>query len=89
MTEPIRIGIVGAGRIVRSEHVPRFRAIDGVELVAVANRSPESSREAATDLGIPRAIDDWETLVADPEIRASLSRLGTAIRRRDKQRGKP
>ena len=26
--------------------------------------------------------------VADPDIRASLSRLGTAIRRRDKQRGK-
>ena len=39
MTEPIRIGIVGAGRIVAAEHVPRFRAIDGVELVGVANRS--------------------------------------------------
>ena len=72
MTEPIRIGIVGAGRIVRSEHIPRFRAIDGVELVAVANRSPESSREAAADLGIPRAVDDWQTLVADPGIDAVL-----------------
>ena len=72
MNEPIRIGIVGAGRIVRAEHVPRFRAIDGVELVAVANRTPESSRAAAAELGIGRAFDDWRALVADPEIDAVL-----------------
>ena len=72
VAEPIRIGIVGAGRIVRSEHIPRFRAIDGVQLVAVANRSPESSREAAAELDIPRAFDDWRTLVADPGIDAVL-----------------
>lgn len=72
MTGPIRIGIVGAGGIVRSEHVPRFRAIEGVKLVAVANRSPESSRRAAKELGIPRAVDDWRSLVADPGIDAVL-----------------
>ena len=54
MTDPIRIGIVGAGRIVASEHVPRFRAIDGVELVGVANRSEDSSRRAADELGLRR-----------------------------------
>lgn len=72
MIRPIRIGIVGAGRIVRSEHVPRFRAIDGVELAAVANRTPVSSRQAATDLGIARSFDDWRDLVADPAIDAVL-----------------
>ena len=57
MTEPIRIGIVGAGRIVAAEHVPRFRAIDGVELVGVANRSEESapsrSRRTRTRARLP------------------------------------
>ncbi len=72
MSDRIRIGIVGAGRIVRSEHVPRFRAIDGVDLVAVSNRSAASSREAAADLGIPRVIDDWRDLVTDPDIDAVL-----------------
>ena len=72
MNGPIRIGIVGAGKIVRAEHVPRFRAIDGVELVAVANRSHASSRRAATDLGIGRWLDDWGALVADPGIDAVL-----------------
>jgi len=72
MSEPIRIGIVGAGGIVRTEHVPRFRAIDGVALVAVANRTLASSERAAGELGIGRAFDDWGALVADPEIDAIL-----------------
>ena len=72
MTDPIRIGIVGAGRIVAAEHVPRFRAIDGVELVGVANRSEESSRRAADELGLARAYPSWQALVADPGARRVL-----------------
>lgn len=72
MSRPIRIGIVGAGKIVRAEHIPRFRAIDGIELVAVANRTADSSRRAATELGIGRSFDDWHDLVADPGIDAIL-----------------
>ena len=72
MSTPVRIGIVGAGGIVRSEHIPRFRAIDGVTVVAVANRTPASSRRAAAELGIGRSFDDWRALVADPAIDAIL-----------------
>ena len=56
----------------RAEHVPRFRAIDGVELVGVANRSEESSRRAADELGLERAYPSWQALVADPELDAVL-----------------
>ena len=72
MTQPIRIGIVGAGRIVAAEHVPRFRAIDGVELVGVANRSEDSARRAADALGLERAYPSWQALLADPAIDAVL-----------------
>jgi predicted dehydrogenase len=68
----IRLGIVGAGKIVRAEHVPRFRAIEGVELAVVANRTPASSREAAAELGIGRWVDDWHALVDDDEVDAVL-----------------
>ncbi len=72
MSEQIRIGIVGAGKIVRAEHIPRFREIRAVDLVAVANRTPESSEQAAVELGIERSIGDWHALVADPGIDAVL-----------------
>lgn len=68
----IRIGIAGAGKIVRDEHVPRLRAIEGVELVGVANRTRESSDRVARELGLERAYRDWGELVEDPDLDAIL-----------------
>jgi predicted dehydrogenase len=70
MTERIRVGLVGAGGIARARHVPGFRALPGVELVGVVNRTPESSARAAAELGIPRTYGDWRALVADPAVDA-------------------
>src|SRR5688572_14220303 len=60
---PLRIGIIGAGGIVSSVHVPGLKRQRGVELVSVANRSLESSRRAADELGIARAYANWEELL--------------------------
>ena len=69
---PLRLGIVGAGGIARAEHLPRFRAIDGVELAGVVNRSPDSTRRVAAEEGIPRTFASWQELVADDAIDAVL-----------------
>jgi len=71
----IRVGIIGAGGIVGSRHIPGLRRMPGVEIVAVANRSLESSRRAAEEFGIERAYADWEQLVAADGIDAIL--IGT------------
>ena len=71
----IRVGIVGAGGIVTSRHIPGLRRLPGVEIVAVANRSLESSRRAAAELDIPRAYGSWEELIAADGIDAVL--IGT------------
>jgi predicted dehydrogenase len=70
MTERIGVGLVGAGGIARTRHVPGFRALPGVELVGVVNRTPESTARAAAELAIPRTYPDWEALVADPAVDA-------------------
>ena len=75
MTQRLRIGIIGAGANTRSRHIPGLRAIEGVEIVAVSNRRPESTAAAARELGIPKAVDSWEQLVSDPEIDAIV--IGT------------
>jgi len=72
---PIRVGIVGAGGIVSSVHVPGLKRQPGVELVAVANRSLESSRRAAEELGIARAYANWQELLAAGGLDAVL--IGT------------
>lgn len=74
-SESIRIGIVGAGANTRDRHVPGFREIEGVELVGVVNRSPESTARAAEEFNIPKTYSRWDELVADPEIDAVM--IGT------------
>jgi predicted dehydrogenase len=72
---PIRVGIIGAGGIVTSTHVPGLKRQPGVELVAVANRSLESSRRAAAELDIPNAYANWEELLGAGGLDAVL--IGT------------
>jgi predicted dehydrogenase len=66
----IRIGIIGAGAITRSRHLPGFRAIEGVELVGVCNRHRESSSRVAREFDIPKVYGNWETLIDDDSIDA-------------------
>ena len=73
----LRIGIVGAGNIVRSRHLPALKKRPDVEIVAVSNSTYESSerlcREHAPD-AMP--IKNWPDLVASPDI--DIVWIGTA-----------
>jgi predicted dehydrogenase len=75
MAKPVKIGIVGAGRNTRERHIPGLREIEGVEIVSVSNRTPESSRRAAEQLSIPKAYENWLELVQAPDTDAIL--IGT------------
>ena len=70
VAEPIRVGLIGAGANTRLRHIPGFRAIDGVQVVAVCNRSAESGRRVADEFGIERVAADPEQIFADDSIDA-------------------
>ena len=61
--ETVRVGFVGAGANTRLRHLPGFKAIDGVELVSVANRSRASGQRVADEYGLPQVYDSWQELV--------------------------
>ncbi len=71
----VRIGIVGAGANTRLKHIPGFRAIDGVEIVGLVNRTPQSGARVAQEFGIPKVYPDWQSLVRDPGVDAVM--IGT------------
>lgn len=75
MSRAIRLGIIGAGGIVRTRHLPGLRAQDGVQVVAVCNRSRESSAAVAAEWGIPEIASDWRSVVERPDLDAVL--IGT------------
>ncbi len=66
----IRVGLIGAGGNTRSRHIPGFRKQEGIELVAVANRTPESAKKVADEFGIAKVAADWTELLADDGVDA-------------------
>src|SRR6266536_2114123 len=68
--QTIRVGFVGAGNNTRTRHIPGFRALPGIELVAVANRTKESGERVAREFDIRRVYDDWRDLVRAPDVDA-------------------
>lgn len=68
--EKIRVGFVGAGGNTRLKHIPGFRALAGVELAVVANRSLASAEKVARESGIGRAAADWREVIGAPDVDA-------------------
>ena len=68
--ESIRLGFIGAGGICEQRHLPNLARMTGVELMAVCNRSPESSRRIQENWGFVRTTDDWRQIVEANDIDA-------------------
>ena len=66
----IRVGIVGAGAITRTRHLPGFAAIPGVKVAGVCNLHRESSSRIAREFDIPTIYSSWEHLIDDDKIDA-------------------
>jgi predicted dehydrogenase len=68
----IRIGVIGAGKITRERHLPRFAAIPGVEISAVCNLSAESTQRVADAFDIPTCHTRWRDVIDDERVDAVL-----------------
>lgn len=73
--ERLRVGIVGAGDNTRKLHIPGLQAIEGVEIVSVANRTRASGERVAQQFNIPTVYDNWLALVEAPDTNAIM--IGT------------
>jgi predicted dehydrogenase len=67
VTEPLRIGVLGAARIADLAIVQPAHAT-GARLVAIAARDPRRAAEYATEHGVERVVGSYDELVADPEV---------------------
>lgn len=67
MTQPLRVGILGAARIAERAVVTPARA-NGAEVVAVAARDLVRAQAYADRHGIPRAYGSYEEMLVDPGI---------------------
>src|SRR6478672_4424409 len=64
----LRWGILSTADIARKKVVPGMRRAARCEIVAVGSRDGREARRFADELGIPRAHDSYEALLADPDV---------------------
>ena len=67
----LRIGIIGAGKIVRVRHLPETVSNPGAEVAAVCDILPERVKELAQKYGC-KAYTDYKKLINDPNIDAVI-----------------
>ncbi len=69
MANKLRVGIVGAGNIATSAHLPSYAELtDLVEVVAIADIVPERAKAAAEKFGIPHYFASVEELLENVEV---------------------
>lgn len=65
----IRVGIIGAGSFIQSNHLPNILKLsDSYELVAIANRTPAEAKSAGEKYNTRYVTTDYQALLRDPEI---------------------
>jgi D-xylose 1-dehydrogenase (NADP+, D-xylono-1,5-lactone-forming) len=69
VTGPVRLGIIGAGRIL-TRFLPGADRSDAVDVVAISSRDAERASAVAATYGIPKTHDSYDVLLADPAIDA-------------------
>ncbi len=63
----IKAAIAGLG-FIGPAHIEALRRLPNVEVIGVADMTPELSQKRASELGIQKAYDSFEHLLADPEV---------------------
>ena len=70
MSEKLRIGIIGAGRIGKLHAANLVNRVPGAEVAAVSDVVADAAKDLAESLGIPAYYQDYHKILEDPAIDA-------------------
>ena len=72
MVDAIRIGFIGAGKVVESRHLPGLENVPGIELRQVWSRSTDNARRLAAAHGIAGVAADWRQVIDAADVDAVI-----------------
>lgn len=67
-SDRLRIGIIGAGSIVRQRHMPGLAKIDGAEVAVVCNKHYHSAEVFAQEYGVPEVAHHWREVIGRDDL---------------------
>jgi len=79
VTEPLRIGTLGAAKITPMALLKPATTVPEVELVAIAARDRSRAEKMAAKHGIPTVHDSYDEVIADPNVQAIYNPLPNGL----------
>lgn len=73
--KPVKWGVLSTAKIGIEKVIPAMQQSEICDIAAIASRDRSKARAAASDLGIAKAYDTYEALIADPDIEAIYNPL--------------
>ena len=64
----LRVGVLGAGAWAQHAHIPGWQRDPRAEVAVICDVQGERARDFARQFAIPEATDDWQTVVARPDL---------------------
>ena len=64
----IKLGVIGAGGIVRRLHLPDIAGGDDFEVTVISGRKEHRLKQQVEEFGIPHWTQDYEAIVSDDSI---------------------
>ena len=64
MDKKLKLAVIGAGGIARVAHLPAYKNMDNVELVAICDIIEERAKEKAEEYNIPAVYTDYKDVLA-------------------------
>lgn len=71
-SSPVRIGVIGAGRIGRVHCAALSRMSNLAQVVMIADFVEQAAQAAANEFRIPRSVKDWREVVHSPQVDAVI-----------------
>jgi predicted dehydrogenase len=75
MNKKVQWGVLGVANIAVKKVIPGMQHGEWSEVIAIASRDLKKARQAARQLGIPKAYGSYEELLADAEVEAVYNPL--------------
>jgi predicted dehydrogenase len=75
MSKKVQWGVLGVAAIAVRKVIPAMQRGEWSEIAAIASRDLNKAKQAAKELGIPKAYGSYEELLADPDIEAVYNPL--------------
>lgn len=63
MQKPLRVGVIGCGRVAAYRHLPALTRLPGADVVALADQDPTRLRNVADQFRVPNRYPDVRTLL--------------------------